>query len=266
MRRSHAATVVGPARQRLISVSIRGHKGKSERGGRKSGDNSGQEANCRAEMVSEQRKARQFAACPEFCVCRSKLRRCSGTPRPDGRLAGIRMAYLRRWASLPRSGVGARRSAGFERILRLAALAFPMAQDAVGDPRVCLVQGSFFRMTRPIRRMRIAHQKAGLWRKGIVQLPLGNTTSRMLWRVSKVMAADLVRPRGRKRSNCRRAIRAEFSRWGQAERVYRPGVPGPDSRRRLALHPRRSRACLAEARDASHVEMPLRAVRSTPGI
>jgi len=121
----------------LISVSIRGHKGKSERGGRKSGEDSGQAANCRAEMVSERRKERQFAACPESCVCRSRLRRCSGTPRPDGRLAGIRMAYLRRWASLPRSGVGARRSAGFERILRPAALAFPMAQDAAGDPRVC---------------------------------------------------------------------------------------------------------------------------------
>jgi len=61
----------------------------------------------------------------------------SGTPRPDGRLAGIRMAYLRRWALLPRAGVGARRSAGFERILPLAALAFPMAQDAVGDPWIC---------------------------------------------------------------------------------------------------------------------------------
>jgi len=91
-----------------LSVSIRGHKGKSERGGRKSGEDSGQAANCRAEMVSERQKARQFAACPKFCVCRSRLRRCSGTPRPDGRLAGIRMAYLRRWASLPRSRVGAR--------------------------------------------------------------------------------------------------------------------------------------------------------------
>jgi len=54
-----------------------------------------------------------------------------GTPRPDGRLAGIRMAYLRRWALLPKAAVGTRRGAGFERILRLAALAFPMAQDAV---------------------------------------------------------------------------------------------------------------------------------------
>jgi hypothetical protein len=128
------------------------------------------------------------------------------------------------------------------------------------------VQGSFFRMTRPIRSRRIAHQKARLRRKGIVQPPLGSSSSRLLWRVSQATAADLLRPRGRKRSNCRRAIRAEFSRWGQAERVYRPGVSGPDSRRRPALHPRRSRVCLAEARDASHVEMPLRAVRSTPGI
>jgi len=38
---------------------------------------------------------------------------------------------------LPKAAVGAWRSAGFERILRLAALAFPMAQDAVDDPRVC---------------------------------------------------------------------------------------------------------------------------------
>jgi hypothetical protein len=34
-----------------------------------------------------------------------------------------------------------------------------------------LVQGSFFRMARPIRSRRIAHQKARLRRKGIVQLP-----------------------------------------------------------------------------------------------
>jgi hypothetical protein len=74
--------------------------------------------------------ARQFAACPEFCVCRSRLRRCSGTPRPDGRVAGIRMAYVRRWALLPGAGVDARRSAGLERTFRLAALAFPMAYDA----------------------------------------------------------------------------------------------------------------------------------------
>jgi hypothetical protein len=33
--------------------------------------------------------------------------------------------------------MGARRSAGFERILRFAALAFPMAQDAVDHPRLC---------------------------------------------------------------------------------------------------------------------------------
>jgi len=38
---------------------------------------------------------------------------------------------------LPRAGGGARRSAGFERILRLAAFAFPIAQDAVDDPWVC---------------------------------------------------------------------------------------------------------------------------------
>ena len=43
----------------------------------------------------------------------------------------------RRWALLPRAGADARRSAGFERILRLAALAFPMAQDAVDHPRLC---------------------------------------------------------------------------------------------------------------------------------
>jgi hypothetical protein len=30
-----------------------------------------------------------------------------------------------------------RRSPGLERVLRLAALAFPMAQDAVDDPHVC---------------------------------------------------------------------------------------------------------------------------------
>ena len=33
--------------------------------------------------------------------------------------------------------MGARGSAGFEKILGLAALAFPMAQDAVDDPWVC---------------------------------------------------------------------------------------------------------------------------------
>ena len=33
--------------------------------------------------------------------------------------------------------MGARRSTGFERILRLAALALPMAQNPVDDPRVC---------------------------------------------------------------------------------------------------------------------------------
>ena len=33
--------------------------------------------------------------------------------------------------------MGARRSAGFERILRFAALAFPMAQDAVDHARFC---------------------------------------------------------------------------------------------------------------------------------
>jgi len=121
-------------------------------------------------------------------------------------------------------------------------------------------------MTRPIWSGRSAHQKARLRRKEIVQLPLGSSSSRRLWRVSQATAADLVRPRGRKRSNCRRAIRAEFSRWGQAAPVYRPGLPGPDSRRRPELHPRRPRVCLAEARDAAHAEMPLRAVRATPGI
>jgi hypothetical protein len=44
---------------------------------------------------------------------------------------------MRRWALLPGAGVGARRSTGFERILCLTALAFPMAQDAVDDSRVC---------------------------------------------------------------------------------------------------------------------------------
>jgi hypothetical protein len=81
--------------------------------------------------------ARQFAACPEFCVCRSRSCKCSGTPRPAGCLAGIRMAYLRRWALLPSVDVSGRRSPGCERILRFTALAFPMAQDAVDDPRVC---------------------------------------------------------------------------------------------------------------------------------
>ena len=39
------------------------------------------------ESVSERQKARPFAACAEFRVWRSRLRRGSGTPRPDGRLA-----------------------------------------------------------------------------------------------------------------------------------------------------------------------------------
>ena len=84
--------------------------------------------------VSERQKARQFAACPEFLVDRSSPRAYSGTLRPAGRLAGIRMISLRHRALLPSAGVCARGSAGFERILRLATLAFPMAQDAVNDP------------------------------------------------------------------------------------------------------------------------------------
>jgi hypothetical protein len=63
------------------------------RKGRKSRKNSGQ----RIAGLSAARKpisARQFAACPEFRVGRSKLRRCSGTPRPDGHLVGIRTAYV----------------------------------------------------------------------------------------------------------------------------------------------------------------------------
>ncbi len=86
--------------------------------------------------ASERQKARPCDACPELCVCHSRLRRRSGTPRSDGRLAGVRMSYLRCLALLPRAGAGVRRSAGFERILRPAALAFPMVQDAVDDPRV----------------------------------------------------------------------------------------------------------------------------------
>jgi hypothetical protein len=77
--------------------------------------------------VSEGQKAQPFTACPELRVCRSRLPSGSGTPRSDGCLAGIRRASGRRRALLPRAGMGTRRSAGFERILRLAALAFPMA-------------------------------------------------------------------------------------------------------------------------------------------
>jgi hypothetical protein len=40
-------------------------------------------------------------------------------------------------ALLPRAGAGARRSAGFERILGFAALIFPMTQDAIDDPGIC---------------------------------------------------------------------------------------------------------------------------------
>ena len=86
--------------------------------------------------VSERQRARPFAACPQFRVCRSRLCRRSGTRRSDGRLAGIRRACGRRWALLPGADAGARRSAGFERILRFAAIAFPMAQNAVDDARV----------------------------------------------------------------------------------------------------------------------------------
>ncbi|MGA2263311.1 MAG: hypothetical protein ABSH28_17990 [Acidobacteriota bacterium] len=42
----------------------------------------------------ELQKAQRFVACPESCVCGSRLRRCSSTPQPDGWLADIRMAYL----------------------------------------------------------------------------------------------------------------------------------------------------------------------------
>ena len=57
----------------------------------------------------------------------------SDTPRPEGRLAGV-PSVPADWALW--AGAGARRSAGFERILGFAAPAFPMAQDAVDDARV----------------------------------------------------------------------------------------------------------------------------------
>ena len=48
---------------------------------------------------------------------------CPGTPQSGGCLAVIWRAHLRRWELLPRAGIGARRRAGSERILRLAGLA-----------------------------------------------------------------------------------------------------------------------------------------------
>jgi len=59
----------------------------------------------------------------------------SGTPRPEGRLGGVR-GVATDWALWVGAGVGARRNARFERILRLAALAFAVAQDAAGDARI----------------------------------------------------------------------------------------------------------------------------------
>jgi hypothetical protein len=60
---------------------------------------------------------------------------------------------------------GAQRS-----VMGLEAL-FVSANIAVEVVLKQLVQGSFLRMTRPIRSRRIAHQKARLRRTGIVQLP-----------------------------------------------------------------------------------------------
>jgi len=121
----------------LISGSIREHKG--NRGGKEGnpGRTRGRQRIAGLSAAQKPMPAQQFAACPEFRVWRSRLRRGSGTPRPDGRLAGIRVLWLRCWALLPRAGASVRRSAGFERILGFAALAFPMAQDAVDHPRLC---------------------------------------------------------------------------------------------------------------------------------
>ena len=59
-----------------------------------------------------------------------------GTPRPEGCLGGVR-GVAADWTLWVGAVAGARRSARFGRILRLAALAFAVAQDAAGDARVC---------------------------------------------------------------------------------------------------------------------------------
>jgi len=120
-----------------IGISIRAHKGNwgGEEGN--PGRTRGRQRMAGLSAAWKRVSARPFAACPEIRVGRSRWRSGSGKRRPDGRLAGIRMVSLRRWALLPGAGIGARRSARFERILGLAAVAFAMAQDAVDHPRVC---------------------------------------------------------------------------------------------------------------------------------
>jgi len=59
-----------------------------------------------------------------------------GTPRPEGCLGGVR-GVAADWTLWVGAVAGARRSARFERILRLATLAFAVAQDAVDDARIC---------------------------------------------------------------------------------------------------------------------------------
>jgi len=55
---------------------------------------------------------------------------------PAVRLGGVR-GVAADWALWVATGAGARRIARFERILRLASLAFAVAQDAVEDARIC---------------------------------------------------------------------------------------------------------------------------------
>ena len=92
----------------------------------KTGENSGQAPNCRAEIGFQTAESPSIHCLPQVPHWPFKDALVLGHT-PDGLLTGILMVFLRPLALLPRTGVRARRNAGFERILRLAALAFPMA-------------------------------------------------------------------------------------------------------------------------------------------